>query len=128
RNNRIRVIMARDQSKRERELFEIERSKNKKIMNNLKQIPQFKSEDEEAQFWATHDFIEYHDISRKITAAFTHLKPSTQSITIRLPKPMVRLLKLLANEQDIPYQSLLKTFLDEKLKEKLMLKQKAAQL
>jgi predicted DNA binding CopG/RHH family protein len=93
-------------------------------MNNLKSIPQFKNEDEEAEFWATHDFTEYHDVSKRVFADFTHLKHSTQSITVRLPKPMLRLLKMLANEQDIPYQSLLKTFLDEKLKEKLILKQK----
>ncbi|MBF8249882.1 MAG: hypothetical protein HW400_483 [Candidatus Levybacteria bacterium] len=95
-------------------------------MNRIKPIPQFKDEDEEAEFWATHDFTQYHDVSKRISADFIHLKPSTQSITIRLPKPMLRSLKMLANEQDIPYQSLLKTFLDEKLKEKLMLKQRAS--
>jgi predicted DNA binding CopG/RHH family protein len=97
-------------------------------MSNLKTIPQFKNEDEEAEFWATHDFTEYHDVSKRVQADFVHLKPSTQSITVRLPKPMIRLLKMLANEQDVPYQSLLKTFLDEKLKEKLVLKQKAANI
>ncbi|MBA3723964.1 MAG: BrnA antitoxin family protein [Candidatus Levybacteria bacterium] len=97
-------------------------------MNNIKQVPTFKNEDEEAEFWATHDFTQYHDVSKRVLADFTHLKPSTQSITIRLPKPMVRLIKMLANEQDIPYQSLLKIFLDEKLKEKLIVKHKAANI
>jgi len=102
--------------------------KQKNNMNKVKLIPQFKNEDEEAEFWATHDFTDYYDVSKRVHADFSHLKPSTQSITVRLPKPMIQLLKTLANEQDIPYQSLLKTFLDEKLKEKLILKQKAANI
>ena len=92
-----------------------------------KAIPQFKNEDEEREFWATHDFTDYFDSSDRIELNFPNLKPSTQSVTVRLPKPLVRNLKLLANEQDIPYQSLLKTLLDEKVKEKLALKSKSLQ-
>jgi predicted DNA binding CopG/RHH family protein len=95
--------------------------------DKLKPIPRFKNEDEEAAFWLTHDTTEYFDYSKRVTLHFPNLKPSTQSVTVRLPKPLVRLLKMLANEQDVPYQSLLKTFLDEKVKEKLALKQKAVQ-
>jgi predicted DNA binding CopG/RHH family protein len=93
----------------------------------LKQIPQFKNEEQEAKFWLEHDFTDYYDPSKRVSLSFPNLKPSTQSVTVRLPKPLVQNLKLLANEQDVPYQSLLKTFLDEKVKEKLILKQKVAQ-
>lgn len=93
-------------------------------MSDLKKIPQFKNEDEEAKFWATHDFTDYYDTSKRVRPNFLNLKPSTQSVTVRLPKPMVRQLKILANEQDIPYQSFLKMLLDEKLKEQLALKRK----
>lgn len=88
-------------------------------------VPQFKNEDEEREFWATHDFTGYFDSNDRVELNFPNLKPSTQSVTIRLPKPLVRNLKLLANEQDIPYQSLLKALLDEKVKEKLALKSKS---
>src|SRR3984957_21221804 len=89
-------------------------------------IPQFKNEADEQEFWATHDFTDYFDSSDRVELNFPNLRPSTQSVTIRLPKPLVRNLKLLANEQDIPYQSLLKTLLDEKVKEKIALKAKTA--
>ena len=92
---------------------------------DIKEIPQFKNEDEEAQFWLEHDFTDYYDPSKRVNLNFPNLKPSTQSITVRLPKPLLRHLKLLANEQDVPYQSLLKTLLDEKVKEKIALKKKA---
>lgn len=94
-------------------------------MNQLKQIPTFKNEDEEAKFWEEHDFTEYYDTSKRIKPNFLNLRPSTQSITVRLPKSMVRQLKMFANEEDVPYQSLLKILLGEKLKEKLTLKQKS---
>ena|SRR5579859_5390719 len=90
---------------------------------NLQEIPQFNSEDEEAAFWLEHDVTDYYDSSRWVEAEFPNLKPSTQSVTIRLPKSLVWHLKMLANEQDVPYQSLLKILLDEKVKEKLALKQ-----
>ena len=92
-----------------------------------KAVPQFKNEDEEREFWVTHDFSDYFDNNDRVELGFPHLRPSTQSVTVRLPKPLVRNLKLLANEQDIPYQSLLKTLLDEKVKEKLALKSKSLQ-
>lgn len=90
-----------------------------------KAVPQFKNEDEEREFWAAHDFTDYFDSSDRVVLSFPSLKPSTQSVTVRLPRPLVRNLKLLANEQDIPYQSLLKTLLDEKVREKLALKSKS---
>lgn len=91
-------------------------------MSNQKKVPQFKSEEEEAQYWAEHDFTEFADPAGRVQLSFPNLKPSTQSVTVRLPKPLVRNLKMLANEQDIPYQSLMKTLLDEKVKERMSLK------
>ncbi|HVA11318.1 MAG TPA: BrnA antitoxin family protein [Candidatus Dormibacteraeota bacterium] len=90
-----------------------------------RQIPKFKDEDEEAAFWLEHDFTDYADPAKRVNLTFPNLKPSTQSVTIRLPKPLVYNIKLLANEQDVPYQSLLKTLLDEKVKEKIALKAKS---
>jgi len=89
---------------------------------DLHEIPQFDNDDEEAAFWLEHDFTDYYDPSKRVNLRFPNLKPSTQSVTIRLPQSLVWHLKMLANEQDVPYQSFLKTILDEKVKEKLALK------
>jgi predicted DNA binding CopG/RHH family protein len=96
-------------------------------MTNLKKIPTFQNEDEEAKFWASHDFTEYYDTSKRVSPNFPNLKPTTQSVTVRLPKIMVRQLKMLANEQDIPYQSYMKMLLDEKLKDRLAIKRKISE-
>ena len=90
-------------------------------MKNLKPIPKFDSEDEEAEFWATHDSTDYFDISRAIVnPSFPNLKPSTKTITIRVPESLLASLKMIANKKDVPYQSLVKIFLDEKVKEESM--------
>lgn len=87
-------------------------------MKKLKPIPRFKSEDEEAQFWATHDSTEYIDWSKAIVnPSFPNLKPSTKTITIRVPQSLLDDLKRIANKKDVPYQSLVKVYLDEKVKE-----------
>ncbi len=83
----------------------------------LKVIPKFKSEDQERHFWATHDTTEYFDTQKPIRFNLTHLKGSTKSVTIRLPEWLVDRLKILANKKDVPYQSLLKVFLAEKVQE-----------
>ncbi len=88
-------------------------------MSNQNKVPQFKNEDEEAQFWADHDFADFSDSAERVQLSLPNLKPSTQSVTVRLPKPLVRNLKALANEQDVPYQSLMKMLLDEKVKERM---------
>lgn len=88
-------------------------------MSKLKKIPKFKSEAEEAEFWATHDSTEYIDYSKAKRVVFPNLKPSTKTISIRLPESLIEHLKLLANKRDIPYQSLLKIFLAEKVEEEL---------
>lgn len=89
-------------------------------MKKLKIIPKFKNEDEEDRFWATHDSTDYFDISKAIiNPAFPNLKPSTKSITIRVPESLLNSLKMLANKKDVPYQSLVKIFLDEKIREEI---------
>jgi predicted DNA binding CopG/RHH family protein len=83
-----------------------------------KSIPQFSNEDEEREFWATRDSTEYIDWSRAERApSFSRLKPSTRTISIRLPESLIAALKTLANKRDVPYQSLVKIFLAEKVKE-----------
>ncbi len=84
-----------------------------------KQIPRFKNEDEEREFWATHDSTEYLDWAKAKRAVFPNLKPSTKSISLRLPESILVGLKMLANKRDVPYQSLLKVFLAEKVEEEL---------
>lgn len=94
-------------------------------MKNLKQIPKFKSEKEEAEFWATHDSTDYFDISKAIiNPFFPNLKPSTKTITIRVTQSLLDSLKMIANKKDVPYQSLVKMFLDEKVKEEFGLQVK----
>ena len=86
-------------------------------MSKLKKIPKFKSEKEELEFWSTHDSAGYIDYSKAKSALFPGLKPSTRTISIRLPESLIEHLKVLANKRDIPYQSLLKMFLAEKVEE-----------
>lgn len=84
-------------------------------MKKLKKIPKFKSEKEEAEFWTTHDSTEYIDYSKAKKALFPSLKPTTRTISIRLPESLIEHLKVLANKRDIPYQSLMKMFLLERI-------------
>ncbi len=86
--------------------------------SKLKPVPQFSSEDEEREFWATHDSSEYIDWSKaERNPTFPRLKPSTRTVSIRLPESLIAELKALANKKDVPYQSLVKIFLAEKVKE-----------
>jgi len=89
----------------------------KVYMKQLKPIPQFKNEQEEAGFWATHDTTEYFDTSKPVEMDFPNLKPTTKTITLRLPVSLLHRLKKIANKKDVPYQSLMKVFLDEKAQE-----------
>ncbi len=87
-------------------------------MSNIKSLPNFKNEDEEREFWATHDFTDYFDMSRAIiNPVFPKLKPSSKTISIRLPEWLIASLKTIANKRDVPYQSLVKMFLADKVKE-----------
>lgn len=84
-----------------------------------KPLPAFKSEEEERNFWDEHDSVDYLDWSKAERRSFPALKPSLKSISIRLPESMIEQLKVLANKRDVPYQSLVKIFLSEKVKEEL---------
>ena len=86
---------------------------------NKKQVPAFRNEDQEREFWATHDSTEFVDWSNAKRVIFPNLKPSTRTISLRLPESIIAALKLLANKRDVPYQSLLKVFLTEKVEEAL---------
>ena len=80
-----------------------------------KAIPAFRSEVEERNFWETHDTSPFVDWSRARVAVFPNLKPSTETISLRLPAALLAELKALANRRDVPYQSLLKVFLAERV-------------
>ena len=84
-----------------------------------KRIPQFKSEDEEREFWQNHDSTEYVDWKKAERIALANLKPSVKTISLRLPESMLEELKLLANKRDVPYQSLAKVFLSDRIEQEL---------
>lgn len=84
-----------------------------------KKIPKFENEDQERAFWEAHDASEYIDWSAAKHVAFPSLKPSTKTISVRLPETMIEDLKMLANRRDVPYQSLLKIFLAERIQEEM---------
>jgi predicted DNA binding CopG/RHH family protein len=83
-------------------------------------IPKFKNEDEEQEFWATHSTADYVDSFEPVEFDFSELKPSTKTISLRLPQSIIDQLKRIANKRDVPYQSLLKIFLSEKIQEENM--------
>ena len=80
-----------------------------------KKIPKFKSEEQERKFWQGHDSSEYIDWDEADEVIFPKLKLSTKTISIRLPESLLEELKVLANKRDVPYQSLLKIFLSERI-------------
>ena len=80
-----------------------------------KRIPKFKSEDEEREFWSKRSSTDYLDWKNARTVVFSNLKPSVKTISLRLPEMMLEELKLLANKRDVPYQSLMKMFLAERI-------------
>lgn len=85
----------------------------------FKKIPDFKNEKEEQEFWAVHDSSEYVDWDRAEKMTLPKLKPSLKTISIRLPEMMIEELKLLANKRDVPYQSLMKMFIAERVEKEL---------
>ena len=94
------------------------KKKDKYMNSKRKPVPQFNSEDDEREFWATHDSTEYIDWSKaERNPTLSRLKPSTRTISIRLPESLIAELKALANKRDVPYQSLVKIYLSEKVKE-----------
>jgi predicted DNA binding CopG/RHH family protein len=79
----------------------------------LKKIPKFKNEDEEAEFWNTHDSTDYLDWGNPSNLVFPNLKPTSRSISIRIPEYVINRVKVQANKLDIPYQSLMKQYIAE---------------
>lgn len=89
------------------------------MKKKFKKIPKFKNEDEERDFWATADTAEYFDWSKAERVIFLNLKPSTESISLRLPSYLLARIKQIANFRDVPYQSLMKIFLAERVEKEL---------
>ncbi|MCI0387993.1 MAG: BrnA antitoxin family protein [Acidobacteria bacterium] len=81
--------------------------------------PHFKNEDEEREFWANHDSTEFVDWTKAQRAVLSNLKPSVKTISLRLPESLLEGLKLMANKRDIPYQSLIKIILAERMEQEL---------
>jgi predicted DNA binding CopG/RHH family protein len=79
----------------------------------LKPIPNFKTEDEERDFWATHDSTDYFDWTKAEQVVFPNLKPTRTPISLRLSNSLLTQIKLIANKKDLPYQSLIKHYLNE---------------
>jgi len=81
----------------------------------LKSIPHFRSEAEERKFWETHDSTEYVDWSKAKRVQLPNLKLSTTAISLRVPQGLLDRIKIAANKRDVPYQSLIKVWLTEKV-------------
>jgi predicted DNA binding CopG/RHH family protein len=81
----------------------------------LKPIPKFQNEEEEREFWASQDSTEYLDWGEAERVVFPKLKPATKTISLRMSESMLNELKLLANKMDVPYQSLIKVYLRERI-------------
>lgn len=81
----------------------------------LKPIPEFATEAAEREFWEIHDSTEYLDWSKAVRVRFPNLKPSSSSISLRLPLPLLEQIKIAANKRDVPYQSLIKVWLAERV-------------
>lgn len=86
-------------------------------MSRAKKTPKFKTEAEEREFWENHDSTEYVDWNKAQTAAFPNLKPSTKTISLRLPEGLLDRIKIEANKRDMPYQSLIKVWLADDVEE-----------
>ena len=84
-----------------------------------KKLPKFKNEEEERAFWETHDSTEYVSWEAGRRVLFPNLRPSVKTISLRLPVSMLEALKFLAHKQDVPYQSLLKIYLADRIREEL---------
>jgi len=88
---------------------------SKQAPRSRKKIPNFSSEDEERRFWAKPDAADYFDWDKAAAPALSALKPTTTAISLRLPVAMLEDLKVIANRQDVPYQSLMKLYLAERI-------------
>ena len=88
-------------------------------MKNLSKIPKFKNITDEREYWNSHDSTELVNWSKAENVTFPNLKPSVKLVSIRLPQSMIDELKLLANKSDVAYQSLMKIYLNERIKKEL---------
>jgi predicted DNA binding CopG/RHH family protein len=84
----------------------------------LKPVPVFKDQAEERRFWETHDSADYLDWGKAERVRLPNLKPSTTAISLRLPVPLLEQIKIVANKRDVPYQSLIKMWLAERLEKR----------
>ena len=85
------------------------------MAKKLKKIPKFRNEDEEAKFWNTHDSTNYFDWSKAQNVIFPNLKPTSTSISLRVPNYVLSLLKQRANSLNIPYQTLMKQYISKEV-------------
>ena len=86
-------------------------------MSKVKKVPKFNTEQEEREFWETHDSTDYVDWTKAESVSLSNLKPSTKTISLRLPEGLLDSIKIEANKRDMPYQSLVKVWLVEDVKE-----------
>ena len=93
--------------------------KTTKTKKNLKVLPTFSSEEQERNFWAREDSADYLDWTKAQRVVFPNLKPSLRTISLRLPVTLIARLKLLAHRRDVPYQSLLKNFVAERVRKEM---------
>jgi predicted DNA binding CopG/RHH family protein len=85
------------------------------MTKKFKPIPKFANEAEERTFWESHDTADYLDLSKLKRVSFPNLKPTTTAISLRVPVGLLDRIKIAANKRDVPYQSLIKTWLAEKV-------------
>lgn len=85
----------------------------------LKNIPIFKNEDEEREFWAKENSTDFIDWEKAEVSVLPNLKPTTRTISLRISESMLNQIRLIANQRDVPYQSLIKMFLKDRIKEEL---------
>jgi len=88
-------------------------------MKKREEIPTFNSEEEEREFWASHDSVDYIDWKSSEKTIFPNLKPSSKTISLRVPEYILEELKMLAKKRDVPYQSLIKMYLKDRIDKEL---------
>ncbi|MBI4668827.1 MAG: BrnA antitoxin family protein [Elusimicrobia bacterium] len=87
------------------------------MKKGLKKVPEFKNSDEEFRFWSTHDLSDYADLAKAKQVVFPNLKPTSRPVFIKVPLYLLNELKNLANKKGVPYQSLMKVYLEQKVRE-----------
>ena len=90
----------------------------------MEKLPKFKNEDDERKFWAKHSPLDFLESRKLRLTGFPDLKPSSRTISIRLPQSLLESIKVLANKKDVPYQSMLKILLAEAVREEMLASKK----